>query len=115
MRCAQGLTILEEVPRVLHGFLHIAQLRWEGGHRGRLSVCLSVWLYTSHHSPCTLHKQGGRKCSPARSLPCSVPPPPSAGPPTSTLGHTTTAPGCRLRDLGSGRGSARGGAREGEG
>ena len=39
----QALTVLQEVPCVLHGFLHIVQLCM-GGRRVRVSVCLSVCL-----------------------------------------------------------------------
>ena len=38
-----ALTVLQEVPCVLHGFLHIAQLCM-GGRRVTASVCLSVCL-----------------------------------------------------------------------
>ena len=68
-------------------------------------MCLSVCV---HCSPGTLHKPGGRRRLSDQSLPCSLRCLLSSEPPTSTHGHTTTAPGCTPHDLGEGQGEGQG-------
>ena len=73
-----ALTVLQEVPCMLHGFLHIVQLCM-GGRRVTASVCLSVCLSVRPHAA---HLVLAR--------------------------NTTTAPGCEPHDPGRGRGRGRG-------